>query len=94
MVLFFTVLADELVITIPFTWFVELLEFSRLNMVLFCTSCGAADPVEMVKPQTEAAVKDFQLQYADEILTPAELTEPNGFWGQLSRSVADRLCEK
>jgi hypothetical protein len=43
-------------------------------------------------PQTEAAVKDFQLQHADEILTPAELTVPNGFWGALSRKVADRLC--
>jgi hypothetical protein len=43
-------------------------------------------------PTTEAAVKDFQLQYADEVLTPAGLTEPNGFWGQLSRNVADRLC--
>ena len=43
-------------------------------------------------PLTMAAVSKFQVKYRAEILTPAGLVNPTGFFGPSSRSQANKLC--
>ena len=43
-------------------------------------------------PMTAAAVSKFQVKYRAEILTPAGLVNPTGFFGPSTRAQANKLC--
>lgn len=57
------------------------------------TGAGSAGMETMTfGPLTMAAVSKFQVKYRAEILTPAGLVNPTGFFGPSSRSQANKLC--
>lgn len=43
-------------------------------------------------PATKGAVMKFQAKYASEVLAPAGLSAPTGYWGPSSRAKANALC--
>lgn len=57
------------------------------------TGAGSAGMETMVYgPATAAAVSKMQMKYRAEILTPAGLVNPTGFFGPSSRAVANSKC--
>ncbi|MFM2339597.1 MAG: hypothetical protein RLZZ360_233 [Candidatus Parcubacteria bacterium] len=91
----------------PFTWtrdlktgatgadVMTLQKFLNANADTRVAATGAGSAgmeTEYFGPATAAAVSKFQVMYRADILTPAGLTNPTGFFGPSTRAKANALC--